>query len=52
MVDGKLVGQKMSKSLGNAIGIQEPPAEMYGKLMAISDELMLRYYGALEPRRR
>jgi tyrosyl-tRNA synthetase len=47
IVDGKLVGQKMSKSLGNAIGIQEPPADMYGKLMAISDELMLRYYALL-----
>jgi tyrosyl-tRNA synthetase len=33
----------MSKSLGNAIGIHEPPADMYGKIMAISDELMLRY---------
>jgi len=36
--------QKMSKSLGNAIGIKEPPAEMYGKLMSISDELMWRYW--------
>jgi tyrosyl-tRNA synthetase len=36
--------QKMSKSLGNAIGINEPPAEMYGKLMSISDELMFKYY--------
>jgi tyrosyl-tRNA synthetase len=35
--------QKMSKSLGNAIGIQEAPREMYGKLMSISDELMVRY---------
>jgi tyrosyl-tRNA synthetase len=34
----------MSKSLGNAIGIKEPPAEMYGKLMSISDELMWRYW--------
>src|SRR5438105_4842597 len=34
--------QKMSKSLGNAIGVHEPAAEMYGKLMAISDELMWR----------
>ncbi len=39
--------QKMSKSLGNAIGIQEPPAEMYGKLMSISDELMWRYWTLL-----
>ena len=36
--------QKMSKSLNNAIGIHEPPAEMYGKLMSISDELMLKYW--------
>jgi tyrosyl-tRNA synthetase len=39
--------QKMSKSLGNAIGIQEPPAEMYGKLMSISDELMWKYWTLL-----
>ena len=43
LVDGKLSGQKMSKSLGNAIGINEPPEEVYGKIMAISDELMLRF---------
>jgi tyrosyl-tRNA synthetase len=36
--------QKMSKSLGNAIGINEPPAEMYGKLMSISDQLMWSYW--------
>src|SRR6201996_547919 len=36
--------QKMSKSLGNAIGIQEPPSEMYGKLMSISDDLMWKYW--------
>jgi len=34
----------MSKSLGNAIGINEPPQEMYGKLMSISDELMWKYW--------
>jgi tyrosyl-tRNA synthetase len=39
--------QKMSKSLGNAIGIKEPPLEMYGKLMSISDDLMWRYYTLL-----
>ena len=39
--------QKMSKSLGNAIGIKEPSLEMYGKLMSISDELMWRYYTLL-----
>jgi tyrosyl-tRNA synthetase len=36
--------QKMSKSLGNYVGINEPPAEMFGKLMSISDTLMWRYY--------
>jgi tyrosyl-tRNA synthetase len=39
--------QKMSKSLGNAIGINEPPGEMYGKLMSISDELMWKYWTLL-----
>jgi len=36
--------EKMSKSLGNAIGINEPAGEMYGKLMSISDELMWKYW--------
>jgi len=36
--------QKMSKSLGNYVGINEPPAEMFGKIMSISDDLMWRYY--------
>ncbi len=39
--------QKMSKSLGNAIGIHEPPLEMFGKIMSISDEMMWRYYELL-----
>jgi tyrosyl-tRNA synthetase len=39
--------QKMSKSLGNYVGISEPPAEMVGKLMSISDALMSRYYSVL-----
>jgi tyrosyl-tRNA synthetase len=39
--------QKMSKSYGNAIGIHEPPQEMYGKLMSISDEMMWRYWTQL-----
>ncbi len=38
---------KMSKSLGNAIGIHEPPLEMYGKIMLISDDMMWRYYELL-----
>jgi len=43
-IDGE---RKMSKSLGNYIGITEQPDEMFGKIMSISDELMLRYYELL-----
>ncbi|MBI5682727.1 MAG: tyrosine--tRNA ligase [Deltaproteobacteria bacterium] len=39
--------QKMSKSLGNYIGITESPRDMFGKVMSVSDELMLRYYELL-----
>lgn len=39
--------QKMSKSLGNYIGIQDPPNDMFGKLMSIADELMWRYFELL-----
>ena len=39
--------QKMSKSLGNAIGIHEPPLEIYGKVMSISDQMMWVYYELL-----
>ncbi|MDP2928261.1 MAG: tyrosine--tRNA ligase [Candidatus Omnitrophota bacterium] len=39
--------QKMSKSYGNYIGINETPKEMFGKIMSISDELMLKYYELL-----
>ncbi|MBW7957701.1 MAG: tyrosine--tRNA ligase [Deltaproteobacteria bacterium] len=39
--------QKMSKSLGNYIGITEPPGEIFGKVMSISDELMMKYYELL-----
>lgn len=39
--------QKMSKSLGNAIALTEPPLEMYGKVMSISDPMMWRYYELL-----
>jgi tyrosyl-tRNA synthetase len=38
---------KMSKSLGNYIGVAEPPTEIFGKVMSISDQLMLRYYELL-----
>ena len=39
--------QKMSKSLGNYVGITEPPGEMFGKLMSVSDDLMWRYFELL-----
>ena len=39
--------QKMSKSYGNYIGINEPPKDMFGKIMSISDELMLKFYEVL-----
>ena len=39
--------EKMSKSLGNYVGITEPPEDMFGKLMSISDPLMFRYYELL-----
>src|SRR3989338_4191302 len=39
--------QKMSKSLGNYVGITDPPSEIFGKIMSVSDELMLRYYELL-----
>ena len=39
--------QKMSKSLGNSIGVFDSPNEMFGKIMSISDELMWRYYELL-----
>ena len=42
--------QKMSKSLGNYIGINEPAGDMFGKLMSISDELMWRYFELLSAR--
>ena len=42
--------QKMSKSLGNHIAIMDPPAEMYGKLMSVSDQLMWRYLELLSLR--
>src|SRR5213075_1830206 len=44
ILEGLDAVQKMSKSLGNAIGINELPQEMYGKVMSISDELMWRFY--------
>jgi tyrosyl-tRNA synthetase len=43
LLEGIAGGDKMSKSLGNYVGINEPPDQIFGKLMSISDELMWRY---------
>jgi tyrosyl-tRNA synthetase len=48
---GVIVGKKMSKSLGNYVGIQEAPGEMTGKLMSVTDDLMWRYLDLLSTRR-
>ncbi|HEX9507721.1 MAG TPA: tyrosine--tRNA ligase, partial [Myxococcales bacterium] len=47
LVQGKIVGNKMSKSLDNYVAIDEPADQIYGKLMSISDDLMWRYYELL-----
>jgi tyrosyl-tRNA synthetase len=47
LLEGLEGAEKMSKSLGNHVGIDEPPREMFGKLMSISDERMWRYYELL-----
>ena len=48
--DGRIVGEKMSKSLDNYVGVAEAPSEMFGKLMSISDDLMWRYAELLSGR--
>ncbi|HLL52739.1 MAG TPA: tyrosine--tRNA ligase, partial [Myxococcaceae bacterium] len=48
--NGKIVGNKMSKSLDNYVGINEPPEQIFGKLMSITDDLMWRYYELLSGR--
>src|SRR5437868_6752796 len=47
ILEGLDGSKKMSQSLGNFVGISEPAADMFGKLMSISDELMARYYPLL-----
>jgi tyrosyl-tRNA synthetase len=47
LLEGTDGAQKMSKSFGNYIGINEPAGEIFGKIMSISDELMLKYYTLL-----
>jgi len=47
ILEGLDGSRKMSKSLGNFVGINEPASEMFGKLMSISDDLMGRYYDLL-----
>jgi tyrosyl-tRNA synthetase len=46
-IEGRITGDKMSKSLGNYVGIDEPPSEQFGKLMSVTDGLMWRYYELL-----
>ncbi|EPX55502.1 Tyrosyl-tRNA synthetase [Cystobacter fuscus DSM 2262] len=50
LVDGKITGDKMSKSLDNYVGLSESPEQIYGKLMSITDDLMWRYYELLSAR--
>ena len=47
---GKIDGDKMSKSLGNYVGVAEAPEEQFGKLMSVTDDLMWRYYELLSAR--
>ena len=47
---GKIAGDKMSKSLGNYVGVAEAPEEQFGKLMSVTDDLMWRYYELLSAR--
>jgi len=47
ILEGLDGSKKMSKSLGNFVGVNEPPTDMFGKLMSISDKLMVRYYEVL-----
>jgi tyrosyl-tRNA synthetase len=51
LLEGTDGSQKMSKSLGNYVGIDESPEQMFGKIMSISDTLMWRYYELLSSRR-
>ncbi len=48
--DGRVVGKKMSKSAGNAVGLLEPPAEMYRKCMQIDDAVIWRFFELLSAR--
>ena len=50
MEEGRIVGEKMSKSLDNYVSVAEPASEMFGKLMSITDDLMWRYAELLSTR--
>src|SRR5262249_47027738 len=50
VVDGKVVGAKMSKSAGNYVGITEPPFDMFQKLMLVDDQVIWRYMELLSTR--
>jgi len=47
---GRIAGDKMSKSLGNYVGVAESPDEQFGKLLSVTDDLMWRYYELLSAR--
>jgi len=49
-VTGKIAGDKMSKSLGNYVGVADAPEDQFGKLMSVTDDLMWRYYELLSGR--
>ncbi len=48
--DGKIVGNKMSKSLNNYVGVEDDALDMFGKLMSLTDDVMWRYYDLLSTR--
>ena len=50
VVDGKIVGDKMSKSADNYVGVSEPPLEMFKKLMLVDDQVIWRYFELLSSR--
>ncbi len=50
LLEGTDGARKMSKSFGNAIALEDPPGEIFGKIMSLSDALMLRYYELLTDR--
>ncbi len=50
LIDGKIVGKKMSKSAGNYIGLLDPPLDMFRKVMQVDDQVIFRYFELLSRR--